>query len=109
MARNEINPNFTTQGILGVVNEGKKWSLDDYEELVITIFYEASPGKKKTKDIPSSGFPLDGNSHGKLLRTMSVSQLTSANVFHDIIGMVSGVYMLILPKLNHDVFIEILS
>ena len=45
LARNENNTDFMTVGIPTVMNEGKNWSLDDYEELEKTIFYEAPHGK----------------------------------------------------------------
>ena len=41
---------------------------------------------EKTKDIPSGGFPPDGNTHENQPRTMSVSQLTNAGIFHDVLG-----------------------
>lgn len=42
--------------------------------------------KEKTKDIPSGGNPPDGNTHENSLRTMSVSQLTNAGIFHNVLG-----------------------
>ena len=41
---------------------------------------------EKTKNIPSGGFPPDGNTHENPPRTMSVSQLTNAGIFHDVLG-----------------------